>query len=220
VTPTTSTHFPYAPTCLLLCRLIPGGGLTQLQKNNSFQFPINNGIRTLSSKGVERGEDPYGILFVPDLQTDDCKKTEEAYVANNATRLKDLPANTNYALIAFAPWFSPTCMLQYFETARVQPVKAFIVYQPQDATSTQMPPDMNDPSWGLGDGGSWQFANQFPTYAIPAASGTLVTTQLSLYSGNISSVPYGDELEGMFDLTDYIRLWAKVQTGELLPAGN
>lgn len=182
-----------------------------LGDNISFQYPITNNIQTLSTKNVERGNDPYGILFVPELETDGCKKSEEEYVPANATRLRNLPQGTNYALIAIAPWFEPTCMHEYFKSVRAAPVKALLVYQP--GTSAAMPPPMNDASWGLGDGGGWKSSNNFPTYAIMSVSGSIITKQLSLYSGNITDAPNGHELSSMFSPTDYVRLWATVNTG-------
>jgi hypothetical protein len=98
-------------------RLVPEYELSQrqLQKNESFYFPVPN-IQTLSSKGVERGDDPYGLLYIPALQTDECRNSEKQYVPENATRLANLPFNAGYALIAVAPWFSPSCMKEYFAT--------------------------------------------------------------------------------------------------------
>lgn len=130
----------------------------------------------------------------------------------NTTRLSNLPRNTEYALIAFAPWFSVDCMLEYFAAARTHPaVKAFLVYQP--GIGNDMPPIMNDLSWGLGDGGSWKSANNFPTYALSSASGGIIVDELSQYSGNITDAPNGHELVSMFSPTDYVRLWATVNTG-------
>jgi hypothetical protein len=184
----------------------------RLQSNVSFQYPITSNIQTLSTKNVERGNDPYGILFVPNLQSDLCKKNEGQHVPANATRHSNLPRDTEYALIALAPWFSVDCMLEYFAAARDEPaVKAFLVYQP--GTSDAMPPIMNDPSWGLGDGGSWKSANSFPTYAISSVAGAKVVVELSRYSGNITDAPHGHELASMFSPTDYVRLWSTVDTG-------
>lgn len=109
-------------------------------------------------------------------------------------------------------------MLEYFTSARKELVKAFIVYKPDNDTNT--PPETNDISWNLNDGGSWQFANQFPTYAIPGPDGSVIAHQLSLYSGNVSTAPNGASLEREYDPTDYIRLWAKVtaDSGTQLPS--
>lgn len=193
--------------------LIPEHELSnhKLQSNESFYFPVPN-IQTLSSKGVERGDDPYGLLYVPELKSDDCRDAEKQYIAQNATRLANLPSDAGYALIAVAPWFSAPCMKEYFSTARIEPVKAFIVYLP-DPNSTAVPPETNDQAWALNDGGSWQYSNQFPTYAVPGASGYLIAAKMAEYSGNISSVPYGNSLKLQYESTDYIRLWAKVTAG-------
>jgi hypothetical protein len=133
-------------------------------------------------------------------------------VPANATRQRNLPEETEYALIAFAPWFSVDCTLEYFEAARKEPaVKAFLVFQP--GTNNDMPPIMNDPSWGLGDGGSWKSANNFPTYALASITGSIIVDQLSKYSGNITDAPNGHELASIYSPTDYIRLWSTVNTG-------
>lgn len=149
---------------------------------------------------------------MPELKSDDCRDAEKQYIAQNATRLANLPSDAGYALIAVAPWFSAPCMKEYFSTARIEPVKAFIVYLP-DPNSTAVPPETNDQAWALNDGGSWQYSNQFPTYAVPGASGYLIAAKMAEYSGNISSVPYGNSLKLQYESTDYIRLWAKVTAG-------
>ncbi|KAF2638442.1 hypothetical protein P280DRAFT_471531 [Massarina eburnea CBS 473.64] len=193
-----------------------------LPLNESFQYPIRSNIQTLTSKKVERGNDPYGLLFVPDLSSDACREEESAHISSNVTRLVDLPsAATEYALIAFAPWFNASCMTQYFEAARRSHLKAFVVYQPGD--SNDMPPVMNDASWLLNDGGSWMTANQFPTYALSSSAGSVVAQQLSVYSGNITSLQGGDSIlrsDPSFRATDYVRLWATVNTdpGSQLPS--
>jgi hypothetical protein len=183
-----------------------------LPNNISFQYPITNNIQTLSPKNAD--SDPYGILFIPDLKTEECRQSEEKYILKNATRYHHLPPDTNYSLVALAPWFSPTCMQEYFEKAREERVVAFLVYQP--GISAVMPPPMNDASWGLGDGGTWKAANNFPTYAIMPVSGGILAEQLSVYSGNVTDAPYGQELSSMLNPTDYVRLWARVRIGKPL----
>ena len=102
-------------------------------------------------------------------------------------------------------------MIEYFTAARAVTTKAILVYQP--GTSNAKPPVLNDPSWDLEDGGSWQTANNFPTYALSSMTGNNIMGQLSLYSGNLSHVPNANVLENMYDPSDYIRLWATVNTG-------
>lgn len=180
-----------------------------LNSSVSFQYRIYDNIRTLSTKGVD-GSDPYGILFVPDLQSEACKSQEEQHVPTNATRLANLPDGKNYALIAVAPWFSPQCMLEYFAAARQEPTKGVLVWQPGKGDS--QPPVLNDASWSLQDGGGWQRLNTFPTYALTTTTGGIIMDQLSKYSGNLTSVPNGEELAQSLDPTDYVRLWATVST--------
>lgn len=178
----------------------------------AFDYRITNNIQTLSTKGVDSGSDPYGILYVPDLHTDACKESERNHVPANATRLANLPYGKSYALIAVTPWYDPQCMIEYFTAARKAPTKAIFVYQP--GQSNARPPVLNDASWNLQDGGSWQSANNFPTYALSPMTGSVIMDQLGKYSGNVSDVPNGDVLSQTHNATDYIRLWSSVSTGE------
>jgi hypothetical protein len=188
-----------------------------LNESVSFTYHVPDNIRTLSTKGVD-GTDPYGILYVPNLSSDDCKSQEQQHVPANATRLANLPSGKNYALIAVAPWFSAQCMLEYFAAAREAPTKGIYVYQLGQGNDE--PPVLNDPSWSLNDGGSWQRANTFPTYALSTMTGGIIMDQLALYSGNLTTVPHGDELAQELDKTDYVRLWSTVGTdnGAQLPS--
>ncbi|KAI2481228.1 RING-finger-containing ubiquitin ligase [Pyrenophora tritici-repentis] len=181
-----------------------------LNDSVSFQYRILNNIQTLSTKGVDSDQDPYGILFVPDLQSTACKEQEAQHVPANATRRANLPQDKDYALIAVAPWFSADCTKEYFAAARAHTTKAFFTYQPGE--SNAKPPVLNDATWDLQDGGSWQSANQFPTYALSSITGNNVMDQLGLYSGNLTDAPYGDQLAKVYDRTDYVRLWATVGT--------
>ncbi|KAF1851361.1 uncharacterized protein K460DRAFT_32187 [Cucurbitaria berberidis CBS 394.84] len=181
-----------------------------LNDSVSFQYRIPSNIQTLSTKGVDAGTDPYGILYVPNLQTDACRSEEQDHVPANVTRLANLPVGKNYALIAVAPWFSPQCVIEYFSAARQAPTKAIFVYQP--GNNNAKPPVLNDPSWNLQDGGSWQSANNFPTYALSPMTGGNIMDQLNKYSGNLTTVPHGDALAQTFDRSDYVRLWATVST--------
>ncbi|KAH9863654.1 hypothetical protein J1614_009586 [Plenodomus biglobosus] len=183
-----------------------------------FSYRILSNIQTLSTKGVDAGTDPYGILYVPELRTDGCKALERQHVPANVTRLANLPDGTNYALIAVAPWYSPQCTVEYFTAARETTTKALFTYQP--GTTNAKPPVLNDASWNLQDGGSWQTANFFPTYAVSSTTGKNIMNQLDQYSGNVSTVPHGDTLSRIYAPSDYVRLWASVSTdtGAQLPS--
>lgn len=179
----------------------------------AFQDRILGNIQTLSTKGVGAATDPYGILYLPDLQTDACRDQERAHVPVNATRQADLPTGMDYALIAIAPWYSAQCTLEYFTAARDAPTKAFFTFQP--GQSDAQPPVLHDAAWNLQDGGSWQSANTFPTYALSSMTGGVIMHQLEQYSGNVSDVPNGDALSKIYPSSQYVRLWATVSTGML-----
>jgi hypothetical protein len=101
-------------------------------------------------------------------------------------------------------------MLEYFSAARLATTKGVLTYQLGQGDG--QPPVLNDMSWSLQDGGAWQSKNSFPTYALASTTGALVMQQLSKYSGNLTDAPYGAQLAESFDTSDYVRLWATVNT--------
>lgn len=130
-------------------------------------------------------------------------------IPRNVTRRKDLPP-ANFNLIAIAPWFSSDCTQAYLNSALQGPVKAFIFYKPNN--STNKPQDGDSPVWNLGDGGAWRANHHFPIFAIPGLQGQKIITQLSLYSGSITQVPHGEEVQRLYNLhgTTYLRIWTKL----------
>lgn len=58
----------------------------------------------------------------------------------------------------------------------------------------------------------WQAENTFPTYALSSIGGQNIMNALNQYSGNLSTVPHGDDLGRIFNSTVYVRLWATVST--------
>lgn len=188
--------------------------LTAPQAQNSFQFPISDNIRTLSTNGVSPGEDRHGILFVPEPESKHCKRLENGLVPPSATRIQHLPRDTDYSTIAVVPWSpdQPECVKEYLASAKRAEVNGCIVFQPGDTAA--MPPPMSDPSWILYDGGRWRAANPFPVYAISPICGQILMDNLNLYSGNVSDAPNAQELLSIYQPSDYIRLWANIQTGK------
>ncbi|KAK5163841.1 hypothetical protein LTR04_002226 [Oleoguttula sp. CCFEE 6159] len=180
--------------------------------NISYSAIIDGSIGTLSSNTATAGQDVTGLLYVPDLETSDiCFNASQPYVPKNVTRQRNLP-NTDYDLVALAPWVSPVCTLSYLAAARLDPVRGFIFYLPDNGT--EIPPTANSPIWGLGDGGQWKSTNRYPVYAIPGAQGTELMDQLAIYSGNMTDVPNGHTLTEMgFDSRDYVRLFMDIDTG-------
>ncbi|KAI0158349.1 hypothetical protein GGR57DRAFT_460063 [Xylariaceae sp. FL1272] len=151
-----------------------------------------------------------GLLYVPDLDGDDpCNTVIDQYIPSNVTRQKNLP-DTDYKLIALAPWISVNCTRSFFKSARVDPVRAMLVYQP-DAPDGE-PPHAESEDWDLDDGGAWKETNHFPVYAVPSSSGKGMMFQLSQYSGNISSVPFAEQIDETYSpkSDDYIRVWSEL----------
>lgn len=91
---------------------------------------------------------------------------------------------------------------------RAEAVAGAIFFQPDSGSGE--PPAVNDPSWSLDDGGRWQGENQFPIYALPGTAGEFLVQQTALYSGNISSAPFGQELAEQNNPNDVVRIVARV----------
>ncbi|KAK5170964.1 uncharacterized protein LTR77_004108 [Saxophila tyrrhenica] len=167
---------------------------------------------TLSSHNAQPGNDITGLLYVPDLPSDDaCSDAASPYVPNNVTRRSDLP-DAGYDLIAIAPWLSPDCVQEYLRSARRDSARALISFLPNNSTAA--PPNADDPSWALGDGEGWKNQNQYPVYAISGAEGNELMRWSAQYSGNVTDAPWGHDLtESGIDSRDYVRLFADISTG-------
>ncbi len=155
---------------------------------------------------------------MPDLdRDDDCYNISKEYVPANATRQANLPP-TDYTLVALAPWINVECTFAYMSAARSDPVRALIFYLPGNDTTT---PHASSATWNLQDGGAWRSRHQFPVYAIPGFLGSSLMHELSLYSGNMTDVPYGHELTELpgVDPRDYVRLYTEIglSTQTVLP---
>ncbi|KAK0268107.1 hypothetical protein LTR91_016716 [Friedmanniomyces endolithicus] len=188
----------------------------------AFEYLTTFDIRTLSTNGIASGDDVAGLLYTPDLlPTSECINASAPYVPANATRLANLP-NTDYDLVAIAPWVSPQCVQEYLSSAREVEglVRGFLFYLPSD-NGTETPPEVNSQVWGLGDGGSWKRDNNYPVYALPGASAGILMEASALYSRNISELPYGNLLVEKYNSTDYVRLLVDIGTagsGSPLPS--
>lgn len=102
--------------------------------------------------------------------------------------------------------------MEYMTAARLDPCRALIFYLPDNSTS--QPPPPTSETWDLNDRGAWKSKFQYPVYAVPGKLGTNLMRELSLYSGNMTSVPYGhqiSELPGV-DPRDYVRLYTRLLT--------
>ena len=182
---------------------------SRIDAAQSFEFPSDN-IQTLSTNTVNAGSQIEGLLFVPELPPNHpCLNTSNALIPKNVTRLHNLPS-VEYQYIAFAPWISPECTQAYLAAVPGRLARAFLFYL-SSTNSTDLPPEPSDPTWNLGDGGSWKKSNKFPVYAIPGPNGNIVMQQLAQYSGRISDMQNGDRLAQQLNPADYVRLYASFE---------
>ena len=165
----------------------------------------------LSSKSAETDNGILqGLLYVPDLDGDDpCQEQARDFVPYSAVHQNNLPS-TNYNLVAIAPWFSKECTKSYLSSAHYDPLRAFIFYLPSNDTTK--PPGPDSDVWDLGDDGAWKKGNHFPIFAVSGALGSEMMYQLGLYSGNLTSVPFGDNISELYqpDPDDYVRIWTEL----------
>ncbi|PPJ51291.1 hypothetical protein CBER1_08940 [Cercospora berteroae] len=183
----------------------------QVNESMSFQFLTSFDIRTLSSRGTNRGNDVTGLLYVPTLaESDPCVNASAPYVPQNVTRREQLPPD-DFNLIGLAPWVSSTCALHYMEAARRDPVHSLVFFVPDNGTG--IPPDVHDRQWDIPNAGNWKAENGFPIYAINGEKGAKLMNASSLYSGNMTDVPFGHDLTEFYDSRDYVRLFVDIDTG-------
>lgn len=184
----------------------------RLDGDISYQFLTSFDIRTLSVHGANSGSSLSGLLYVPTLRSNnECVEVSESYVPGNVTRRADLP-DTDFKLIALAPWITPSCTLSYLEAAREdRNVQAFLFYLPTNETGT--PPLANSNVWGLGDGGEWKNRNDFPVYALPGKAGQDLMDQSQYWSGSVDEVGLEGDLPRGFNQDAYVRLAADIDTG-------
>jgi len=102
--------------------------------------------------------------------------------------------------------------MSYLNAARLDPCRALLFYLPEDNSTA--PPASNADVWDLGDGDAWKTTFQYPVYALPRAFGTELMHELALYSGNMTSVPYGHDISELpgIDPRDYVRLYTNLTT--------
>ncbi|KAI0975491.1 hypothetical protein F4678DRAFT_326940 [Xylaria arbuscula] len=94
--------------------------------------------------------------------------------------------------------------------ASMDPLRAMIVYRPDDEDG--QPPEAESELWNIDNGRSWKQSNHFPVYAVSSSSGGRMMQQLSLYSGDLSEVPYADEINKTYspNPADYVRIWTQL----------
>lgn len=181
------------------------------QSDIAYSADIQHNVTILTHKYANTDNGVIqGLLYVPDIADNDpCKTLESDYVPSTAVRQSDLPPS-DYNLIALVPWYSPDCTRSYLEAASMDPIRGFITYVP--ATGATKPPGVHDAVWDLQDRGVWQTASKFPVYAVSGAVGASMMAELGLYSGNVSAVPYGDNITQLYSPSpdDYVRIWTAI----------
>jgi len=184
--------------------------LTIGQSNISFDNTYTANLQTLSTNDADPDGVIQGLLYVPDIDpADPCYAQTQSILPKEVTRQADLP-NTDFNIIGLAPWISANCTMSFLTAAHFDPIRAFIFYIPDN--STDQPPSADSTVWDLNDGGAWKGESLFPVYAIPGLTGSLMMNKLSLYSGNLTTVPYGRELisEYQVDPRDYARVYTQI----------
>lgn len=160
-----------------------------------------------------------GLLYVPDLsQKKPCVDNLTEYIPETATRRAHLPP-TNINLIALAPWINARCARHFLISARKDPVRGLIFYKPDN--STDKPAKGSSDDWDLGDGGKWRTQTGYPIFAMSGAAGQQAMSQLSMYSGNVTEIPFGDQITELYNPSsgDFVRVWTElsVSTDRDLP---
>lgn len=146
---------------------------------------------------------------MPEIADPACNQQQYDFIPRNVTRREQLPP-TNYNLIAIAPWFSIDCTQAYLSSARLDPIRAFVFYKPNN--SSNKPQDAYSPVWNLEDNGAWKRQNKYPIFAISGREGQRMMEQLSLYSGDIGDIPHGEEIRELYgpNPKDYVRIWTEL----------
>ncbi|KAK4444314.1 hypothetical protein QBC34DRAFT_452059 [Podospora aff. communis PSN243] len=184
--------------------------ITALSRHLTFSTRIQRNIIVLASK---RTPNAYGFLYVPDLPPEDpCVKQAESFVPASAARRSDLPPTDNYNLIALAPWISSTCSKSYIQSASLAPIRALIFYRPGNSSTT--PPAATSAVWDIDGSGKWRTQGSFLVFAVPSHAGERMMHHLSLYSGNVTDIPYAQNISDLYAPTanDYVRMWADMDT--------
>ncbi|KAJ9611258.1 hypothetical protein H2200_004441 [Cladophialophora chaetospira] len=165
-------------------------------------------IRTLSPNNPHHYDAIQGLLYVPDLPSSNpCGNSTRGLIPANVTTRAEIPLG-NYPLVALAPWTNDECVFSYLSAMRADQVRGAVFFHPDN--SSALPPPVSDTSWSLHDGGQWKSANPYPVYAIPGMLGSFLLNELAQYSGNMSEVPFGDQLVTIYNPHDTVRLYARM----------
>lgn len=187
----------------------------------AFTQRITSQFQTLSNTNPQNLDPIEGLLYVPELSDDATALCSVAMslIPNNATTLDNFPNGQDYPLVAFFPWTSVDCTQAFLSQARADAARAVITFLP-NYTSGLDPPNPGDNAWNLNDNNRWKSVNQYPVYAVQSNNGPNLLNQLSLYSGNMSDAPNGQQLIQNYPPRDFPRLFAHIdiQGGSQVPS--
>ncbi|KAK9352026.1 hypothetical protein V1523DRAFT_278930 [Lipomyces doorenjongii] len=157
----------------------------------------------LSSK--DAGSDFSALLYIPMI--DDTDNCGYASLPSNVTHISQLPPR--YNPVALAPLTSPSCARIWMDRAHLDGAQDIIFYEPNDGGGSG---GLNDSSSAI-PSADWIGSTNGLTYSIyyiPGSLGGELVNYLSLYSGNMTGVPYGSELVQYFDFRDYVRVAVEI----------
>ncbi|KAK0631711.1 hypothetical protein B0T14DRAFT_8604 [Immersiella caudata] len=186
----------------------PGTTVTNITAKHSditYSTRISGNITVLAPRTTP---DTGGLLYVPDLPPDDvCAKRAEPFVPASVVRLSGLPPTDNYNLIALAPWISSTCSKKYMDAASRAPIRALIFYRPNNSSAT--PPHATSAVWEINGSTRWRAKSPYLVFAVPGLAGQNMMRQLSLYSGDVTEVPFAQNISEIYApyTGDYVRIW-------------
>ncbi|KAK5992658.1 putative RING finger membrane protein C15C4.06c [Cladobotryum mycophilum] len=185
--------------------------ITALSSQIAYEERVSSNITTLTTTNADTLNGVIqGLLYVPDIsRMPSCDSQQYDFIPKNVTRRSNLPP-TNYNLIAIAPWFSIDCTMAYLNSARGDPLRAFVFYRPNN--SSNKPQDVTSAIWNLDDNGAWKKQNQYPIFAVSGLEGQKMMSQLSLYSGSVDQIPHGTEITQLYgpNPKDYVRIWTEL----------
>ncbi|KAK0747932.1 hypothetical protein B0T21DRAFT_446750 [Apiosordaria backusii] len=185
--------------------------VTALSGNMAYSSRYTGNTTVLSNRyaGTTNGV-IQGLLYVPDLPYGhECVEETAFHVPQSVARQSSLPP-TNYYLIAIAPWVNSRCSRAYLLSARTAPVRGFLFYLP--GNSTEPPPSAESELWNIAEEFEWRTQSAYPVYAISSMAGQVMMQHLSLYSGDLTEVPFGNNISTRFraDPEDYARIWTEL----------
>ena len=95
-------------------------------------------------------------------------------------------------------------------SANFDPIRAFIFYQP--GNSSTEPPAASSVLWDISGAAKWRSQSLYPVFAVSGSVGQEMMRQISLYSGNVTEVPYGANITQLLDPDpgDFVRIWTNI----------